>query len=1604
MNLSEIFEYFDKNNTSSFDKGNRFENLIKNYLLTDRKYNFKNIYNWAEFPFREEFGGHDIGIDLVGLDNNNQYWAIQCKFHSKNTSVDKSGVDSFLATSSKSFNNGMKFSYRLWIENYGIWNENAEKTIKNQNPPLSRIMRSDLENSGVDWDKIFNGIYGKEALQNKKDLFEHQKNAIEKSHEYFKSEKRGKLIMACGTGKTLTALKIAEKETNGNGLVLFLVPSIALLGQTLNEWNAQSDKPIYSIVICSDSKVEGKTVREDNSIEDLPLPATTDTKVIKDRLEKALNNSNRGMIVVFSTYQSINVISEAQNKINDFVFDLIICDEAHRTTGVSIAEQDESSFIKVHNNDFIKGHKRLYMTATPRIYSEDSKIKAKENSITLCSMDDEKLYGKEIYRIGFGKAVENGLLSDYKVLILTISSNNISESMQHMIADDSKEINTDDAAKLVGCINGLSKRIIGDNGLLKNEDPNFMKRAVAFCQSIKISKKITATFNGDLKEYYKDLNDNEKKEVAKIEAKHIDGTMNATVRSGLLSWLKSEEENDNNLCKILTNVKCLSEGVDVPSLDAVLFLSAKNSQVDVVQSVGRVMRKAEGKKYGYIIIPIFIPANEDPIKALDNNERYKVVWTVLNALRAHDDRFNAVVNKIDLNKQKPDNIAVVGIPANDEDGRENIKIKNKDNFLQYHFNFAEYQGAIYAKLVDKVGDRKYWEQWSKDIADIAITYTKRINDLISKEGEHKKEFDKFLSSLQQNINPTIDRDNAIEMLSQHLITQPVFEALFENYSFVNSNPVSKSMANMIKLLENQAFSKELKDLEKFYQSIKMRASGIDNAEGKQKIILELYDKFFKTAFPKMVEKLGIVYTPLECVDFIVKSINVILKEEFESDISDKNVKIIDPFVGTGTFMTRLMKNIEKEKLEYKYKNELYANEIILLAYYIASINIENTYHDIMGGEYKSFEGISLTDTFQLNEDNNKDYKNNTPLFPFFTENIERINKQLKAPIKVIMANPPYSIGQKSANDNAQNVSYPNLEERIRNTYVKYSKSTSNKSSYDTYIKAFRWASDRLEENGLIAFISNGSFLDGSASDGFRRCLENEFEKIYIINLRGNQRTSGEVSRKEGGKIFGSGSRTPVAITFLVKKNKSSLEENKKADIFYYDIGDYLSREEKLEKIKDFDNIKNIKFGKIKPNKYGDWINKRSNDFYSFIPLSTGYDFNTNSKSFFSIQLNGFSTGRDASTINYDKKYLLNNIKNNLNYYNNLIETINDKENYNFEDSEKNIQWTRELKKKFKNNKKIKFDKSLIREASYRPFNKQLLYAEPHLIETYGKIRDAFLDENMIITITRPSSSKEFSCLITDKIVDYHYLGDTQAFPLYYYEAEEEKEKSKYVIKDISAGKDNKGYQLFDYRIKRKFAISDYIMKLANEKYGRVCEEDIFYYVYGILHSPKYRIKYANDLKKMLPHIPLLEKKELFFHFADAGKRLALLHLNYENQKHVKEIKISGIESGNFRAQKMKFGKVNSSKDKTTIIYNNNITISNIPEKAYDYIVNGKSAIEWIMERYQYTIDKDTEIINDPNEWMQVEDNKRYILDLLLSVITVSVRTMEIVDNFLEHDF
>lgn len=1614
MAFQKLLDKYRKISFSERDKGDRFERLMQAYLLTDPKYTskLKKVWLWNEFHGKNDLGGGDTGIDLVAQTFDGDYWAIQCKCYQESSVIDKPAVDSFLSTSSREFKNDqlktVSFSHRLWISTTNKWGPNATEAIKNQNPPVTRINLYDLQEAPVDWEKLEKGIHGEASRNAKKSLRPHQQQALELTHKHFKKADRGKLIMACGTGKTFNSLRIAENETKGKGLVLFLVPSIALLGQTLREWSGDANEEINAICICSDPEISKKKTKNDDSdsfsVVDLALPASTNTKDIVNQFKHIKEYGKKGLTVVFSTYQSIDVIARAQKEIIKAgfgEFDLIICDEAHRTTGVSLSGEDESAFTKVHDDKFIKAKKRLYMTATPRLYSDDAKSKAAQAEAILCSMDDTKLYGEEIYRIGFGEAVERDLLTDYKVLILTLSDKDVPPAVQKMIADKESEINTDDASKLIGCINALSKQVLGDEGIIKSTDPEPMRRAVAFCSSIAVSKKITATYNTATDAYISSLPDDKKEQMVSLASKHIDGTMSAPERDELLGWLKSD--TDENECRILTNVRCLSEGVDVPSLDAVMFLSARNSQVDVVQSVGRVMRKSPGKKYGYIIIPVVVPSDVEADKALDDNERYKVVWTVLNALRAHDDRFNATVNKIELNRKRPTQILVgrpeysfdnEGLPSlvNEDQATYNA---NKDIAQQMALQFEQLQNVVFARMVNKVGDRRYWEQWAKSVAEIAERQVERITKLIKNDKKHQKAFADFLSGLQRNINPSITQQEAVEMLSQHIITKPVFEALFEGYSFVKNNPISVSMQAMLDLLEDQAFDKDAETLQKFYESVKMRASGIDNAEGKQRIIIELYDKFFKTAFPKMVEKLGIVYTPVEVVDFIVHSVNDVLKKEFDRSISDENVHILDPFTGTGTFITRLLQSglIDKKDLKRKYQHEIYANEIVLLAYYIAAVNIENAYHDALEQKnYQPFDGICLTDTFQLGEtdDVEKLFKD------MFPQNSARVAKQKKAPLRVIMGNPPYSIGQKSANDNAQNQEYPKLDSKIASTYAAASTAGLSKSLYDAYIKAFRWSTDRLDKNGgIICFVSNGAWLDGNSTDGFRKCLETEFSSIYVFNLRGNQRTSGELSRKEGGKIFGSGSRTPIAITLLVKKPSTSKE---RADIHYYDIGDYLNREEKLAIVKQFKSIVNdtVPLKVLQSNDHGDWISQRNDAFDNYIPLEPETKFDTTAKSFFVPYSLGLATNRDSWCYSSSSKELLKNIKTTINFYNEERVRIHKLRFTNQKDIQKSISlnskkanwtdlWIRDLAK----NVEYEVNKACIRDSMYRPFNKQKVYFSKALNHRPAQLPKFFPNESLLnkaICLTG-TGNLGFSHIITDLIPDLCLAktgnGGCQTFPLYYYEENTSTQKG------LFDNNSEEGYI-------RRDGVSDFILERAKKQYGKnVSKEDIFYYVYGFLHSPEYRETFANDLKKMLPRLPLVEDVRDFWAFSKAGRKLAELHIHYETVPAFKGAKISGADSEFFMVEKMRFPKKDQ---KDTIHYNSKITISNIPAKAYEYVVNGKSAIEWIMERYQVTTHKESGIKNDPNDWSKEVGNPRYILDLLLSVINVSVQTVETVEG------
>ena len=1596
MSLESVLNEIEQKSFSLRDKGTKFEVLIKNWFLTTRLYcdNIDKIWLWDEFLYKDQFGGSDSGIDLVILTKESEFIAVQCKFYSSTASIDKADVDTFISTSAKIFEHDgekTKFSGRLFISTTNNWSKKADELIQNQEIPVNRISLNTLKDSGVDWNKLYAGMIGTKARQEKKTIRDHQQNALKKVNEHFKYADRGKLIMACGTGKTFTSLKIAENETNGNGLILFLVPSIALLGQTLREWTNDVSEEFYPICICSDPKISRTSSNDDNgmSVVDLALPATTNVDKIVEQLENI--KKQKGLKVIFSTYQSIDVILDAQKQLmtkdSKFgTFDLVICDEAHRTTGVILPGEEESNFTKIHNNEFIKAKKRLYMTATPRLYDDNSKSKAEQNNACLCSMDDRSIYGDEIYRIGFGEAVQRGLLTDYKVLILTLNHGQVPKAL---IANEDIEFKIDDVSKLMGCINGLSKQILDKEGIVKSSDPDPMKRAVAFCRDIKISKKITSDLNEFSDTYISSLKPEVQDKMVEISSKHIDGSMNALQREELLSWLKEDSDNSKE-CKILTNARCLSEGVDVPTLDAVLFLSAKNSQVDVVQSVGRVMRRAPGKKYGYIIIPVVIPADKKPEEALNDNDTYRVVWSVLNALRAHDDRFNAEVNKIDLNKRKPKNILIGTV---DNTGKEkkykgnNFEIN--DSQLKLDMDINKLQNAIYAKMVEKVGDRKYFETWAKDVAQIAEIQIDKIRDLIKRDKEYKKAFDKFIAGLQSNVSPDIDTEQGIEMLSQHIITKPIFEALFEGYSFVNSNPISRSMQDILDLLLKGQIEKETEELNKFYEDVKLKIGDIDNAEGKQKIIVELYDKFFRTAFPKLVEQLGIVYTPVEVVDFIINSVEEILKKEFKRSITEENVNILDPFTGTGTFISRLLQSglIKNKDLRRKYSSEIFANEIVLLAYYIATVNIENVYHDLQRKNiskdigYSEFNGICLTDTFQLGEDDQE-----IQMFDqSFKENSERVNRQKKAPLQVIIGNPPYSIGQKSANDGVPNKVYQKLENRIKETYVKNSKAKLDRASYDSYIKAFRWASDRLSdaEEGIIGFITNNGIIEKGSLDGFRQTIQEEFSKIYILDLKGSKTAkNGDLAKREGENIFSI--MTGVCIIFLLKNKK----HKGKGKIFYKAVDNYLSKNEKFQYLRENTMLQTNAI-EIFPNEKNDWINQRSSKFDTFIPLIDRKN-KDNFKTFFNIFSNGVVTNRDAWVYSFSKTELEKNMLKTINFYNNQIDKIkkqkNDNENVDLNEAlDTNLQsisWSADLRKKARNCIKDIYNPNEIRKALYRPFIKQNLYFSRHWIERYSQ---QYRFSGVSIFTSGTGNRRLFSLNISNLVIDLNAMdAGSTCYPMYYTE-------------------ETKNATLFSNDKNKKEGISDFIYNLAKEKYGvpRISKEDIFYYVYGFLHNPDYREEFEADLKKDVPRLPLVDDYEDFKSYSNIGRELADLHLNYEKLDRPKEVIVEGEETGNYEVKKMKFIKKGK---QDTIIYNKDIKIKNIPLTAYEYQVNGKSAIEWIMDRYQVKVDNKSKIKDDPNLWCQEHKDPKYILNLLLSIITLSLKTNELVKKLPKVEF
>lgn len=1544
------------------DRGTYFEYLVRAYFQNEPTYQneFKNVWMLADVPAEFGIPKADIGVDLVAEKFTGELVAIQAKFY--NHAIQKANIDSFLSELGKNY-----YESGIIVASTDKWGKNAENALSDRSDVI-RIGLSDLRSSRIDWTKFSFDRPEEVTVKAKKKPRYYQREVIKSALEHFKENDRGQLIMAPGTGKTFTSLKVAEamaKEAEQEQYtVLYLVPSIQLLTQTLRGWNNDTELTMSSMAVTSDRNASRGTVKQYESnltikASDIGYPATTSAEKVVENYQELMEYPKKEMLVVFGTYQSIDVLGEAQQ--NGFPeFDLIIADEAHRTTGAKALGEEASVFTKVHSNLNVRGVKRLYQTATPKLYGVDAKKKAEDNSIVISSMDDESLYGNVFYRLGFGDAISHDILTDYKLMVLAVDETVVQKDMQKSLSDSENGLNIDDVGRIIGVWNGMIKR----ESFADKVSGEPMKRAIAFSRTIKDSQRLSEQFENVVNDYL----DSDKG--YSVNVRHVDGGMNALEKNGALDWLASDDIPEDS-ARILSNVRFLTEGIDVPNLDAIIFLSPRKSQVDIVQAVGRIIRKFEGKDYGYIILPIVVPAGETPETILDNNKSYDVVWQVLNALRSVDERFEATINKLELNKKKPKNIQVIGVGGAPDDPEFNtngdgtvIEEPFKPYQTELELEWEAVEGAIYGKIVQKVGDRRYLEDWSKDVADIARRHIQGIKIILEQNPDSKVAFERFLRSLQHNINESIDQEQAIEMLAQHLITLPVFDALFGEYSFVKNNPVSSAMEKIIDELSQYGFEKEQKELQPFYESVRLRAEGIDNAQAKQKIIITLYDKFFSTGFKSTTERLGIVFTPVEVVDFIVRSVDVVLRRHFDKTLASENVHILDPFTGTGTFITRTLQYLkslmDKGEITYsdilrKYTQELHANEIVLLSYYIAAINIEAVFDDINGDEpYTPFEGIVLTDTFESTE------QEDTLDDSFFGTNDERLKRQQEKPITAIIGNPPYSIGQSSQNDNNQNISYPKLDKRLADTYVAKSNAGLTRGLYDSYVKAFRWASDRLKDNGVIGFVTNGNYLNTNSADGLRAGLYEEFNHLYIFNLRGDQRTLGEQSRREGGKIFGSGSRTPVAISILVKDDSDSHE------LHYHDIGDYLSQKDKLNIISDFGDISAIDWQEITPDNNNDWLNQRDPNYQKYAVLAGEQD---------SVFLNnsmGILTSRDSWVYGYSKERVTKNTERLVQNYNSELKRLENisgderKELLNRDNSY--VNWSFRLEERIRQNKDIVFNSSKIVKSLYRPFTKKWLYYDDPVIERTRLYYNKFGQENLVINTTGRGVSRDFSVLVSNLMPNQHTMDTGQGFMRYDNEVDET----------------------------ALFQSHDNMNQAFADKLG-LSLDDTFDYVYGLLNSREYQEKYANDLKKDLARIPIVKDKE---RYVEVGKALMDLHLNYEEVPVYEGVEIVPLVNPSYKVTKMRFAKKRdengkSVNDRSSIIFNHDITISNIPEKAYEYIVNGRSAIEWIMDQYQVKTDKKSGITDDPNEYSKDE---KYIFNLLLRIINVSVQTVDLVNS------
>lgn len=1648
--LEDVLDYMGSHERTKRDKGDLWERVCAWYLRNDPEMRqvVGDVWRWddPENPLRT---GHDTGIDIVAerTDEPGTYWAVQCKNFEASHKVSLNDLGTFFAAAEadERYTGLVVATVSEEISS----NVDAHLATLRQNRGITSfaLTPSDMAQSNVDWSLLMQQ-HAEDAETRWARTFSprpHQQDAINQIQACFERHDRAKAIMACGTGKTLTSLRLAEERMAEDGCrdVLFCAPSIALVAQAMREWTNQARVPMRSLVVCSDAKAS--RVGEDDlldSVIDVGFPATTSAQALLSNYRWTRERYPEALVVVFSTYQSMQVVQDAQDA-GLPRFGLCVCDEAHRTAGTRYAEDDDVACYQiVMDGERVRADKRLFMTATPKVYGDNVKTRAGEVAAELYSMDDEEKYGPVAYELTFADAVEEGLLCDYRVVVLAINQDAVPGTrivVTH--GADESELDIGDKAKIIGCWRGLAthgedatRRLDELEGDEAEDTPDFLlvddfdnwdedgladilndpdsdveplRRAVGFCSTIQSSKDIDEAFPKVVEAYVASTGD-EGGPTCRLD--HVDGSMDSKARAKKLGWLAGNGEP--NECRILTNARCLAEGVDVPSLDAVIFFSPKRSKVDVVQAVGRVMRtfhkgRPDEKKLGYIILPVAIPSEMTPEEALNQSDSFDVVWGVLQALRSHDQRIDAYINSLPMRKarKKGKGLGIggkSGAPDSEEpDGGRGGGAEGGQTTLALDFGVTDLERAVYAKAVERCGSKVYWSSWAEDVGRIAQAHVEQIEAAVGEDPVAREAMDSFLGSLRGCLNPGVTEQAAVEMVAQHMVTLPVFDALFGDYAFAKTNPISVAIEDFLEALKGHGIgdltADDRRSLDELYRSVSRRASFCRTDSNRQALIKDLYNEFFSKAFARTSEKLGIVYTPIQVVDYMLHTTDRALQREFGRRLCDEGVHILDPFSGTGSYMAQLVSDPElmpADRLPAKYAGELHSNEILLLAYYIMVVNVEYAYHSRVGGAYVPFEGGVLTDTFQMDEQNDE------LDLGMFVDNSERVLRQQEAPITVVVGNPPYSAGQKNANDDNQNEHYPTLEKRIADTYVKKAESsTSSRQLYDSYIEAFRWASDRIGDEGVVCFVTNAGWLRSDQGAGVRRCFSEEFSSIYVFDLLGNARTQGDERKKQAGNVFGGGSRAPIAITMLVKNPASS----ERGAIHYYCVGEYLTREEKLTAVASFRD-RDPKWEKLGQDRHGDWLNQRDEGWYEYAPIGTkGGD------GLFSKYMLGLGTNRDVWVYSFDRTRLGARMESFICAYNCEVERAR-QFGWDFGRAEKDpkvIKWSSSLQSHCAALRKDTHDEANIVKVMYRPFCSQWCYVDRIVIHRpavasifFPLIRPNECAENVVI------DTGERGTFISNLLPDLELNHHGQCFPLYWYEKDDGStmrlvaDEGEKVVRDA-----------WGNRYVRHDAITDEALRVFRDAYpmafasrpksrggAGISKEDLFWYVYGVLHSPEYRARFSANLQRELPRVPLAEDFEAF---CAAGRALGELHLDYESVEPWPNLEVSGVLPGEDPGpvEKLKWGKRRNpetgklEKDFTTLVYNRRVTIKGIPEGAQDYVVNGRSPLDWAIDRYQVKTDKATGIVNDPNEY---SEDPRYVLDLVCRLVTVSMRTSEIV--------